>query len=295
MTADRGQLGQPGQLVLELRPAESRHYGSWSERIATVARFSRPDEIHALCEEAHALGARAVLAVVDAPIREALLAFQRWRDVPVWAVVPNMFAFIRDLTDLGMVGAARSRFTRLGPAAMVRTGLGAVTRLGAIRRRDFATGTTLVAEMELAGLRGLRVTRLFLHPQVTEVALAGGVSAVFTALADRADRLGIEAGIVTHNPLRAAAVLGPELGRFAAVVAPCNAKGYKMFPDREACEGLYRRDPGRFIAAEVTAGGAIEPTAALAHVRGLGLAGAVVEPRVVEQAFRAASDGSARR
>jgi len=190
-------------LVLELRPAESRHYASWGERLETVARHSRPDELHALCEEAYALGARAVLAVVDAPIREALLAFQRWRDVPVWAVVPNMFAFIRDLTDLGMVGAARARFTRLGPAAMIRTGLGAVSRLGAIRRRDFATGTTLVAEMELAGLRGLRVTRLFLHPQVTEIALAGGVSAVFTALADRAERLGIEAGIVTHNPLRA--------------------------------------------------------------------------------------------
>ena len=141
--------------------------------------------------------------------------------------------------------------------------------------------------MELAGLRGLRVTRLFLHPQVTEIALAGGVSAVFTALADRAERLGIEAGIVTHNPLRAAAVLGRELGRFAAVVAPCNPKGYKMFPDRDACEGLYRRDPGRFIAAEVTAGGTVAPETAMAHVRALGLAGAVVEPRFVEQAFRA--------
>src|SRR5207253_411661 len=156
----------------------------------------------------------------------------------------------------------------------------AVSRLGAIRRRDFATGTTLVAEMELAALRGLRVTRLFLHPQVTEVALAGGVSAAFTALADRAERLGIEAGIVTHNPLRAAAVLGRELGRFAAVVAPCNPKGYKMFPDREACEQLYRREPGRFIAAEVSAGDAVAPGPALAHVRALGLAGAVLDRHV---------------
>ena len=279
-------------LVLELRPAESRHYASWGDRLDTVARHSRPDELHALCEEAYALGARAVLAVVDAPIREALLAFQRWRDVPVWAVVPNMFAFIRDLTDLGMVGAARARFTRLSPAAMVRTGLGAVGRLGAIRRRDFATGTTLVAEMELAALRGLRITRLFLHPQVTEVALAGGVAAAFTALADRAERMNIEVGIVTNNPLRAAAVLGRDLGRFAAVIAPCNAKGYKMFPDRAACEALYRRDPGRFIAAEVTAAGAIAPAPALAHVQALGLAGAVLDPRLVADAFAARAAAS---
>jgi len=276
-------------LVLELRLAESRHYASWTDRLETVARQSRPDEVHALCEEAYALGARAVMAVVDPPIREALLAFQRWRDVPVWAVVPNMFAFIRDLTDLGMVGAARARFTRLRPADMVRAGLGAVGRLGAIRRRDFATGTTLVAEMELAALRGLRITRLFLHPQVTEIALAGGVTAAFTALADRADRMGIEAGIVTNNPLRAAAVLGRDLARFAAVVAPCNAKGYKMFPDRAGCEALYRGDPGRYVAADVSAAGAIGLAPALAHVEALGLAGAVVEPRLVENGFATAA------
>ena len=109
------------ELALELRPAESRHYASWEDRLAQVARFSRPDEVHALLEKAHAVGARAVLAVCDDPIREALLAFQRWRaDFACWAVVPNMFSFIRDLTDLGMVGAAAARFKRLRPADMLR-------------------------------------------------------------------------------------------------------------------------------------------------------------------------------
>ena len=119
-------------LVLELRPPESRHYGSWDECLATVSRFSRPDEVHALCEKAHALGARAVLGVLDDTIREALVAYQRWRDMALWAVVPNMFAFIRDLTDLGMVGAARARFTRLRPGAMMKIGLGAVGQVPAV-------------------------------------------------------------------------------------------------------------------------------------------------------------------
>ena len=104
--------------------------------------------------------------------------------------------------------------------------------------------------------------------------------------------MNIEAGIVTNNPLRAAAVLGRDLGRFAAVIAPCNAKGYKMFPDRAACEALYRRDPGRFIAAEVTAAGAIAPAPALAHVQALGLAGAVLDPRLVADAFAARAAAS---
>jgi hypothetical protein len=272
-------------LALELRPPESRHYGSWRERIQSVARFARPDAVHALCEQAHAVGARAVMAVLDETIREALVSFQRWRDVPVWAVVPNMQAFIRDLTDLGMVGAARARFTRLTPADMVRVGLRAVSDLGGIRRRDFATGGMLVADMELAALRGLRVTRLLLHPQLTEVALAGGVTRLFTAFAERAAALGAEPALITHNPTRAAAVLGDDLARFAAVLSPANPRGYKMFPDRAACERLFAATPGRFVATEITAAGAVPPAAALAHVRALGLAGAVLEPRTVERLF----------
>ena len=276
-------------LILELRPPESQHYASWRERLETVARYSQPDQVHALCEKAYALGAHTILAVFDDTIREALVAFQRWRDVQVWAVVPNMFAFIRDLTDLGVVGATRARFMRLTPPAMVRTGFRTMSDLGAIRRRDFAVGTMLVSDMELAALRGLRVTRLFLHPQVTEIALAGGSAAVFTALATTAQRLGIEAGLVTHNPLRAAEVLGSELSRFAPIIAPCNSKGYKMFPNREECERLFRSDPARFLAAEVTAGGTVAPEAALAHTRTLGLSGTLLNFRMVEAAFRAAT------
>jgi len=274
-------------LVLDLRPPESRLYGSWEERLAAVVRFSRPDEVHAVCEKAYALGARAVLAVLDDPIREALASFQRWRDMALWAVVPNMFAFIRDFTDLGMVGAARVRFMRLGPAAMIRTGLGAATQLPAVLKKDFATGALLVADMELAGLRGLRVSRLVLHPQLTELGLAGGVRHLFTAVADRAARAGIEAGLVTNNPLRAAEVLGADLKRFAVVVAPANAKGWKMFPDRAACERLYRGDLARFAASEITAGGTIAPAAALAHVQATGLGTAVLDTRAVDAAFRA--------
>ena len=274
-------------LVLELRPPESRHYGSWDERLAAVSRFSRPDEVHAVCEKAYALGARATLAVLDDTIREALIAFQRWRDMALWAVVPNMFAFIRDLTDLGMVGAARARFTRLGPGAMAKIGIGAATQVPAVLKKDFATGALLVADMELAALRGLRVSRLFLHPQLTEIGLAGGVRQLFTAVADRAARAGIEAGLVTNNPLRAAEVLGADLKRFAVVVAPANPKGWKMFPDRAACERLYQGDPSRFAASEITAGGTIAPAAALAHVRATGIGTAVLDTRAVDAAFRA--------
>jgi hypothetical protein len=168
----------------------------------------------------------------------------------------------------------------------VRTGLRASGQLNGIRKKDFATGAMLVADMELAALRELRVSRLFLHQQVTEIALAGGVTSIFTAILARAAGRGIDAGLVTNNPLRAAAVLGRDLARFAAVVAPANPRGWKMFPDRQACETLFRSDPGRFFAAGPTAGGTVALDAALAHVRALGLGGAVLDAGTVEAAFR---------
>jgi len=278
------------RLVLELRPPESRHYESWEERIATVARYSRVDEVHALCEKAWDLGARTILAVFDDTIREALIAFQRWRDVELWAVVPNMFQFIRDLTDLGMVGAARARFTRLTPPAMMRVGLGAVAQLNDIRKKDFATGALLVADMELPALRHLRVSGLFLHQQVTEIALAGGVGRAFDAVCARAAKRGIAAGLVTNNPVRAAAVLGDAgLRRFAHVVAPANPRGWKMFPDPATVEALYSRDPSRVLATEPTAGGTVPLADALAHVVRLRLGGAVLDARAVEAAYREAT------
>jgi hypothetical protein len=252
--------------------------------------------VHALCEKAWDLGARTVLAVFDDTIRDALIAFQRWRDVAVWAVVPNMFQFIRDLTDLGMVGAARTRFTRLTPAAMMRVGLGAVAQLNDIRKKDFATGALLVADMELPALRHLRVSGLFLHQQVTEIALAGGVSKAFTAVCARAARRGIAAGLVTNNPVRAAAVLGNDgLRRFEHVVAPANPRGWKMFPDGEACEALYATDPSRFFAAEATAGGTVPLADALAYAHRLRLGGTVLDARTVEAAFAAATPARAAR
>jgi hypothetical protein len=88
-------------------------------------------------------------------------------------------------------------------------------------------------------------------------------------------------------------VLGSDLRRFAVVVSPANAKGWKMFPDRAACERLYRTDPARFAASEITAGGTIAPAAALAHLDALGLGTAVLDARAVDEAFRAGATRAA--
>ena len=58
---------------------------------------------------------------------------------------------------------------------------------------------------------------------------------LFIEFAERVRALDLEPGLVTHNPVTLADLLGGEMGRLAAVVSPCNPKGYKMVPDRAAC------------------------------------------------------------
>lgn len=279
------------ELALELSPPESKHYRSWRERLDSVARYSRSDEIHVTCEKARAVGATTVLAILDGRTDRALADFQSWRDVQTWVVVPNMYAFIRDLTDRGPAGAAMARFFRLSPSGMWSAGWGAARELRALARSEFAAAALWLAGMELSAARHLRVHRAFLHPQLTEIALAGRVAPLFTEFARRVSALGMEAGLITHNPVMAADVLGDDLERFAAIVSPCNSKGYKMVPERAACEALFRSRPDRFWASDITAGGSIDLPSAMAHVRGLGLAGAVLDFRTVEAAFREGADG----
>jgi len=280
------------ELALDLSPPESKHYRSWSERIRYVARYSQPEEIHVLLEKAHSLGVRSVMAVLDRRLETALREFQSWRsDVEVWAVVPNMNAFIRDLTDRGMVGAALARFVRLRPGAMVATGMNALRALGPLARAEFSAGALWLAQMELAAARGLHVRRVFLHPQLTEIALAGRVTGLFTEFARRARALRLEAGLATHNPVLAAEVLGREFESFSAIVSPCNPEGYKMVPNRAQCEALFRSQPGTFWAAAVTASDSLSVEAGLAHASGLGLVGSVLELRQLDALPRRASGG----
>ena len=273
------------ELALDLSPPESRHYRSWNQRLRHVARYSQAEEIHVACERARAIGVSAVMTVLDPRTEKALREFQIWRDMAVWAVVPNMNAFIRDLTDRGMVGAALARFLRLRPGAMVETGVNALRDLGPLARADFSAGALWLAQMELAAVKGLNVRRVFLHPQLTEIALAGKVTGLFTEFARRIRSLGLEAGLVTHNPVMAAEVLGDSIKGFAAIVAPCNPKGYKMVPHARAAEAAFHGAPSRYWASQVTAGSSVSPRDGLAHIRALGLAGALLDHGGVERLY----------
>src|SRR5206468_1441121 len=85
-------------------------------------------------------------------------------------------AFIRDLTDRGLIGAALARFLRLRPPAMVATGMNALRAMRRLARSDFSAGALWLAPMERAAVQGPRVSRVFLYPPRAAIAVAAAGS-----------------------------------------------------------------------------------------------------------------------
>jgi hypothetical protein len=159
--------------------------------------------------------------------------------VEVWAVVPNMNAFIRDLTDRGMVGAALARFLRLSPRAMVATGLDALGAWAHWPARTSPRARCGSPDGAGGGFRPSRAARLPPPPAHGDRAGRPG-EGLFTEVRAPSARRRTGAGSRNHNPVAAAEVLGAELDAFTAIVAPCNPKGYKMVPDRASSEAVVK-------------------------------------------------------
>ena len=275
------------EILLSLKPAEAYNYRSWAERIGRVVEDGEDPRLVARIEEARSLGASGILAVMSDELTATLEYLRRRQRWDFYPVVPNMFAFIRDQTELGMVGAGRRRLMRLGPVDLIRFGLWAVRHVGGVARRDFTVGALLVLRAEFAALRRLRPDGAYIHPQLTELALATGNGAFFRDCCRELERaFGFRPGLITHNPVRARALLDEWQVPCPSIVAPLNGKAYKMFPDRQRCEELFRRDPRTMVASEITAGGCLAPAAALAYLREQGVQRIALDLREVGGFFR---------
>src|SRR5258708_37803462 len=110
---------------------------------------------------------------------------------------------------------------------MVATGGNALRELGPLARSDFSAGALWLAQMELAAASGLHVRRVFLHPQLTEIALAGRVPAAFGGVARRGQAPAPLGGAGTPQPGPGG---GPSGGRVVSpppLVASRAARGCK--------------------------------------------------------------------
>ena len=90
--------------------------------MALIARYNDANTLAVTLSKALAAGAEGVLVSPSQPLRAALAELKQ--SVPIYALLPNVPEYVRDSSDLGLVGAALKRVRRASPATLARLGDG---------------------------------------------------------------------------------------------------------------------------------------------------------------------------
>lgn len=194
--------------------------------------------------------------------------------VEVVPIVPNLPAFVRDITGGGPIKALLRRYQAMPAGMKLTLPVRNIPNLPALAKQDFGMGLTLLAEMELARCMSLGLRRAVLSAAVVDLCVAlNNRQAVLrlAALWQKRFRLGMV--IETANLGIAASKLvewGMDTESFT-YLSPVNARGYGMRPSREACELVCTSRRVRMVATDVDCAGELSWKEAEAYVRQLGV------------------------
>jgi hypothetical protein len=251
--------------------------------LATGQRWGDPAALANLLMSARGSGVDGVLASPSTEMRSAL---DGARDgLPVYALLPNVPAYVRDSSEAGLIGAALKRVQGAPPGVLVRLGMTGMTHALGVLASDFASLLPLLLELEAAALGPRPLAGVLVAAPITDLALAGGNARFFVHLvAFIRGRWGAQAGFETHN-------LGHLLRRLREwgvkpdlVVGPVNPQGFLMKPSPgDALAELFAAE-FPVLAKQVRAGGAIALADGARFAMERGAAGIAVDLADLEDA-----------
>ena len=224
--------------------------------LAIAARYTDAETLAVSLSKALAAGAEGVLVSPSQPLRAALAELKQ--SIPIYALLPNVPEYVRDSSDLGLVGAALKRVRRAGPLTLARLGFTGLSHAFAVLKSDFTGMVPLLMELEAAALGARDLRAVVLAAPLTDLALAGRHRSFFEHYGQfvRA-RFGAAAGFETHN-------LGHLLGRLREwgiapdlVVGPVNPRGLLMKPSPDEVLAALKVSKVPVIAKEVRAAGTV--------------------------------------
>lgn len=243
-----------------------------------AGRFRTAVDIAAVFYEAALAGIDAVVTLNHLEVLRALRKARRTLpNLQVYPIIPNVIGYVREATDYGLIGAARRRVRQLALVDLLRVGLRAALNARGVLRREFNTLMAILFEVEMASFQTLRPRVVFLHAQITDLALALDNRALFELyLRVMRRRFGAEPGLATNN----LGWLLPKLRdwRLEApfLLTPVNPEGFLMKPSKAVCEAFLRSSSPRVIADSVDAIASPDENT-WGYLRGLGVRSAVIE------------------
>jgi hypothetical protein len=228
-----------------------------------VGRFQSPMEMASVFNDAAAAGVDAVATLNQLDILAALKKTRQvFPKLQVYPVIPNVIGYVREATDYGLVGAARRRLRQMALVDLLKIGIRGALKAPGVLKRDFNTLMSILFDVELASFKSLAPRVVFLHPQITDLALAFGNRPLFEMYSNvMRDRFHAQPGLATNN----LGWLLPKLQQWnltiPLVLTPFNPDGFLMKPSRSDCEVLLASTPSFVIADKVDATGDPQPEA----------------------------------
>jgi hypothetical protein len=241
-----------------------------------AARYQNPEALAVALARAATAGADGVLVSPSAAVRAALAEL---RDrVPVYALLPNVPEYVRDSSDVGLVGAALKRVKRASPATLFRLGLTGLSHAGGVLASDFAAMTPILLELEAASLGRADLRGVVIAAPITDLALAGRHQRFFAHLTTfMRRRFGVQAGFETHNLGHLLACLRTWGVKPDFVIGPVNPRGMLMKPTPEELLDELRRTEIPVLAKELRAGGTVPLAEGASYARAAGAKGLVCD------------------
>ncbi len=164
-------------------------------------------------------------------------------------VVPNMAAFVRDVTEHGNIGAIVKRALKLSPSALIKMAWWNKFNLIKLLKKDFATGVGILVQMEILQILKYHPQMIALTDQVTDLAVALKNTAIIKGYLGTMQSLSMKSSVVTNNLVDTTGVLGRLNVKRCRVITPFNSYGYEMNPNQAGVEMMVKlMDPDTIYA-----------------------------------------------
>lgn len=196
---------------------------------------------------------------------------------PVYAVVPDVSQYVRDLNNYGLVKMGIKKLMQIGLDLPFLLPVGMKKGLGVLGK-DMNSILCVLTAVEMVKFRKLKPQIVFLHPQMTDLFLANNnPEPLRTFISFVQKTYHTQAGLFTNN----VGVLLKKTEQWKLpleyVCTPLNSRGYLMKPSKKEVEKILRKSSITFFAYDVTCGGTIPFKEAQKYVQGMGVEKIIIE------------------
>ena len=229
------------EIFLSDKALQGIHLTSANEAAKIKQELLKDNELEKLLRRAKDAGISHVLCTAQ-PHLLSLFKKEEFQTLEISAVVPDFQQFVRDTSNYGTTGAALRNILAMPLRDQIKLGIFGLQNAARILDMKFEILMNLLLMAGISQFNGLAVQSIFLHPQITDLALSferADFFALFKAMVEK--KFHKKAGLITNNFNLLNSFLEEKGIRFSWVAAPFNAKGFGMNPDRKSCEETLKK------------------------------------------------------